>query len=206
MSFWGRLIKQLRTEQGVTQRQLSQAARVPRPTIIRIENGDCPGFFDQMERIFSALGYELEALPVNPDTHDFGPAKLQSIEGISTTKEGFVRKIQITSFSYRRGKVSGSDWAVFDCRDLRNPHNVRELRDLNGQDPAVRKYVADSPGVQEIVAKAVSLAVKGSKSCFAFGCVGGKHRSVAIAEMLSERLDELGFDVDLRHPEITCRS
>lgn len=61
-NFWGKLIRDLREEQNVTQRQLASRAAVNRSTLRRIEDGTARGDIDIMERLLSYLGYELEAM------------------------------------------------------------------------------------------------------------------------------------------------
>jgi transcriptional regulator with XRE-family HTH domain len=69
-NFWGELIKRLRAEQGVTQRQLASEARVNRATLRGIERGEKPGDMDTMERLLQFLGYEIDAIEVqNPGRH-----------------------------------------------------------------------------------------------------------------------------------------
>lgn len=61
-NFWGTLIKRLRAEQHVSQRQLSSRAKVNRSTLRRIEDGEARGDIDIIERLLNYLGYELEAM------------------------------------------------------------------------------------------------------------------------------------------------
>lgn len=61
-NYWGTLIRQLREEQNVSQRELAAKAKVNRSTLRRIEEGTARGSIDDMERLFSFLGYELDAL------------------------------------------------------------------------------------------------------------------------------------------------
>jgi transcriptional regulator with XRE-family HTH domain len=61
-SFWGQLILQLRTERGLTQRDLSAMARVARSTLVSIEIGRVPGRIDAIEKLLAVFGYELDAI------------------------------------------------------------------------------------------------------------------------------------------------
>jgi UPF0042 nucleotide-binding protein len=87
---------------------------------------------------------------------------------------------------------------VMDVRFLPNPHWVDELRRHTGQHAAVRDYVLSQPGAGEFLDtyhRLLSLVVEGYRRegkrymTVAIGCTGGKHRSVAMAEALAERLD-----------------
>jgi transcriptional regulator with XRE-family HTH domain len=62
VSFWGRLILQLRTERGWTQRDLSEMARVARSTLVSIELGRVPGRIDAIEKLLGCFDYELDAI------------------------------------------------------------------------------------------------------------------------------------------------
>jgi RNase adapter protein RapZ len=88
---------------------------------------------------------------------------------------------------------------VMDVRFLPNPHWVDELRALNGQHPAVREYVLGQPGAAEFLDayhRLLNLVVDGCRRegkrymTVAIGCTGGKHRSVAIAEALTQLLED----------------
>jgi len=63
-NFWGKLVKDLRGEQGITQRKLAAACRVNRVMLRMIERGEKPGDMDVMERLLEFLGYELDAIVV----------------------------------------------------------------------------------------------------------------------------------------------
>jgi UPF0042 nucleotide-binding protein len=86
-----------------------------------------------------------------------------------------------------------------DCRFIPNPHWIPELRPLNGLDAPVSKNVLSADNVQEFLTRYLSLFETMANGFFsegrkyltlAVGCTGGKHRSVAIAEELVQRLNE----------------
>lgn len=122
--------------------------------------------------------------------------------------------ISVQSFSYRRGLPRGVDM-VFDCRFLKNPHWVAELRPLDGRDPAVAAYVATDPRFAEFFHRLQGLVLfllpahleegKAHLS-IGFGCSGGQHRSVAVAEKLGKLLAEAGWPVSKRHRELERRA
>jgi UPF0042 nucleotide-binding protein len=121
--------------------------------------------------------------------------------------------ITVMSFSYRRGLPTGAD-LVFDCRFLRNPHWEPRLRAADGRDPQVQGYIAADPrfaAFRDRVADMADLLLPAfaeegkSHLTIAFGCTGGQHRSVALAEILSAHLAEAGWPVSKRHREVDQR-
>ena len=122
--------------------------------------------------------------------------------------------VSLQSFSYKRGLPRGVDM-VFDCRFLANPHWAAALRDLDGRDPRVMAYVEADPRFPAFFAKLADLVqfllpaqLQEGKAHLAigFGCTGGQHRSVAVAEKLAKRLAEHGWPVAKRHRELERRS
>lgn len=118
--------------------------------------------------------------------------------------------VSLQSFSYKRGVPRGIDM-VFDCRFLRNPHWDAALRDMDGRDKAVVDYIAADPRFAEFVAKVTDLILfllpaqldEGKTHlAIAFGCTGGQHRSVAVAELIARSLAEEGWLVAKRHREM----
>ena len=118
--------------------------------------------------------------------------------------------VSIQSFSYKRGLPRSADM-VFDCRFLRNPFWQPDLRKMNGTDAAVAAYVAEDPLYEAFARQVVDLALlilPASKSegkshiSLAFGCTGGQHRSVTLAEHLALRLAQEGWQVSIRHREL----
>jgi RNase adapter protein RapZ len=116
----------------------------------------------------------------------------------------------IMSFGYKHGLPLDTD-LVIDCRFLPNPHWVDELRPLRGTDPAVRSYVMTQPVTGEFLDDLTALLrlllpayVAEGKSylTIAFGCTGGHHRSVVIAEELHRRLRDEGYDPKVVHRDI----
>ncbi len=113
--------------------------------------------------------------------------------------------VSCVAFGYKNGIPDGASWVV-DVRLLENPYWVAELRPLDGRDPRVREYVVGQPAAQELLGnleKTLSAAIphyrdRGrSHLVLAFGCTGGRHRSVAMAREMTERLKNLdGIDVE----------
>lgn len=118
--------------------------------------------------------------------------------------------VSVQSFSYKRGVPRGIDM-VFDVRFLRNPYWSENLRHLNGTDAEVAAYVTDDPRFDDFFAHIEQLTrlllpayrEEGkSHLSIGFGCTGGQHRSVTLAEKLSHALAEDGWRVSIRHREL----
>ncbi|MFD0726140.1 RNase adapter RapZ [Lysobacter brunescens] len=115
------------------------------------------------------------------------------------------------SFAYRRGVPADADF-VFDARCLPNPHWDARLRPLSGRDQGVRDYLAAQPEVGEYVAQVTTFldtwmpriqADTRSYITVAFGCTGGKHRSVYLAETLAAHARDKGWrEVATYHREL----
>lgn len=121
--------------------------------------------------------------------------------------------VSVVSFSYRRGVPPGVDM-VFDTRFLRNPHWQAELRELDGRTESVAAFVEGDPNFAEFFHLLTNLALlmlpaqqaEGrAHLAIAFGCTGGQHRSVAVAEKLAGVLAEQGWQVSKRHLELERR-
>lgn len=122
--------------------------------------------------------------------------------------------VSVQSFSYKRGLPRGVDM-VFDCRFLQNPYWQPGLRDLDGRDPAVADFIrADArfppffDKLRDLVMLLLPATVEEGKAhlSIGFGCTGGQHRSVAIAELLGNSLAEAGWAVSKRHRELERRA
>ncbi len=115
------------------------------------------------------------------------------------------------SFAYRRGVPPVADF-VFDARVLPNPHWNPELRPLSGRDQGVRDFLEQQPEVRAYVDDVARfldnwLPKLGSDTrsyaTIAFGCTGGRHRSVYLAERLAEHCRERGWaEVAVHHREL----
>jgi RNase adapter protein RapZ len=115
--------------------------------------------------------------------------------------------ISVVSFGYKSGVPNDAD-LVFDVRFLPNPHFVAKFRPLTGRHPQVAKYIRSFPQTQEFIARISDLLVyliphyvREGKSylTIAFGCTGGQHRSVMIAEDVKKRLAKPGYRVKVIH-------
>jgi UPF0042 nucleotide-binding protein len=114
------------------------------------------------------------------------------------------------SFGYKYGVPSDSD-LVFDVRFLPNPHFVLRLRKFTGRDAKVRKFIRSYPQTGEFLRRIESLLtyliphyIHEGKSylTIAFGCTGGKHRSVMLAEAVEKTLKKRGYSTKVIHRDI----
>lgn len=121
--------------------------------------------------------------------------------------------VSVQSFSYKRGLPRSVDM-VFDCRFLKNPYWEPKLRASTGQSADVQSYIATDPRaetfaaqVREMIEWLLPAYLDEGKShlSVAFGCTGGQHRSVAMAESLAAALAEAGWQVSIRHRELDRR-
>lgn len=119
--------------------------------------------------------------------------------------------ISVLSFGFKYGIPDDAD-LVFDVRFLPNPYYIDELRPHTGMDEDVFRYVMDSPVAEEFADRLTDMVgfliphyVKEGKTSLviAIGCTGGKHRSVTLARVLHERLQEgREYGLRLEHRDI----
>ena len=118
--------------------------------------------------------------------------------------------IFVTSFAYRHGLPHEAD-LVFDVRFLRNPHYVDELRPMTGLDAEIGEFIVCDPDFDGYVTHLKELfepllprfsAEGKSYLTIAFGCTGGKHRSVFTAELIGKWLKEKGERVRVSHRDL----
>lgn len=121
--------------------------------------------------------------------------------------------LSVMSFGFARGVPRNAD-LVFDMRFLRNPHWDEELRPMSGLDPAVADYVAADPAYDDAVSRIEELlllllpryeAEGKAYVAIAFGCTGGRHRSVHVAARVGERLRSAGFSPTVSHRDLASR-
>ena len=118
--------------------------------------------------------------------------------------------VSCVSFGFRHGVPEDAD-LLFDVRFLPNPHFVPEFRALTGRDPRLAKYIRSFPQSREFISRISDLLVyllphyihEGkSYLTIAFGCTGGQHRSVMIAEEVGKHLRKAGYRVKVVHRDI----
>jgi UPF0042 nucleotide-binding protein len=143
------------------------------------------------------------------DTSKFNVHELRAhiTERFQKQESGNNILVSCVSFGFRHGVPEDAD-LVFDVRFLPNPHFVPEFRPLTGRDPKVAKYIRSFPQSKEFISRISKLLVyllphyiREGKSylTISFGCTGGQHRSVMIAEDVSKRLRTAGYRVKVVH-------
>lgn len=149
------------------------------------------------------------------ETSDLSPHELRDeLTKLFGTPGKAGLSVSLNSFSYKRGVPHGVDM-VFDCRFLRNPHWDAELRNLTGRTEKVTTYVQGDERFEPFFDKLMGLAdlllpafhdEGKSYLTIGLGCTGGKHRSVAVAEMMGKALANKGWQVSIRHRELERRA
>jgi UPF0042 nucleotide-binding protein len=118
--------------------------------------------------------------------------------------------LTVQSFGFARGLPRNAD-LVFDMRFLKNPHWEPALRELTGLDPAVGEHIAGDPAYEDALVRIEELllallpryqAEGKAYVSVAFGCTGGRHRSVHVAERVASRLRMAGFSPTLDHRDL----
>lgn len=118
--------------------------------------------------------------------------------------------INIRSFGYKRGIPTEAD-LVFDVRFIPNPYYVQSLRKLTGNNKKVSGYIFKQPVAEKFVGDLLKLLedlipsyIKEGKHHLnlVFGCTGGQHRSVAMADRMSKELRDRGYRITLEHRDL----
>ena len=118
--------------------------------------------------------------------------------------------ITVMSFGFKYAPPEDAD-LVFDVRFLQNPYYVEELKPLTGLDERVRNYVKSFDETEKFTEKLFDMIdfilpryIKGERKSvvIAFGCTGGKHRSVTMAEEMFCHLQNAGYNVKKHHRDI----
>jgi UPF0042 nucleotide-binding protein len=143
------------------------------------------------------------------DTSRFNVHELRAhiTERFHPQESGKNMLVSCVSFGFRKGVPEDAD-LVFDVRFLPNPHFVPEFRPLTGRHPKVAKYILGFPQSREFIRRISGLLIyllphyiSEGKSylTIAFGCTGGQHRSVLIAEEVGKRLRKAGYQMKVVH-------
>ena len=146
------------------------------------------------------------------DTTKFNVHELRrfATERFRGAEESKSLMISLVSFGYRFGLPPDSD-LVFDVRFLPNPNFVPEYKPLSGKNRDVARYIDSFPQTREFLAKVSDLLtyliphyIREGKSylTIALGCTGGRHRSVALAEAVEQRLAAQGYRAKVVHRDL----
>src|SRR6266705_1355366 len=118
--------------------------------------------------------------------------------------------VYVTSFGYRHGVPAESD-LVFDVRSLPNPNYIPAFKKLSGRNPKVARYIRSFPQTVEFIERISDLLIyllphyirEGKRYLtIAFGCTGGQHRSVMIANDIAKKLQRAGFKAKINHRDL----
>lgn len=167
-----------------------------------------------IEREFDLLGPIRARADVLIDTSSMTPHELRS-ELVRWFDPKSQRRLAVSvhSFSYKRGLPRGLDM-VFDCRFLKNPYWEPALRDFDGRHPSVSEFVFADKRCTGFVSRVTDLVLEllpayrdegKAYLSIGFGCTGGQHRSVCVAETVAQPLAESGWQVSIRHRELERR-
>jgi UPF0042 nucleotide-binding protein len=170
-------------------------------------------------RVTGALQEELHLLePIRKladiviDTTKFNVHELRAYIQSKFMRESDGKSLLVSSvsFGYKKGVPLDAD-LVFDVRFLPNPHFVPEFRELTGRDPKVEAYILGFPQSREFLDRVTELLlfllpyyISEGKSylTIAFGCTGGQHRSVMIAEEVARRLARHDYRIKIAHRDM----
>lgn len=149
------------------------------------------------------------------DTSELSPNDLRAeLERLFASEGGQGLAVSVHSFSYKRGVPRGVDM-VMDCRFLDNPHWVKGLRQLTGMDDEVGDHIRNDTRFDSFydkIRELLLLLLPGYKEegkahfSIGFGCTGGQHRSVFMAETIAQTLAQAGWQVSIRHRELDRRA
>jgi len=106
------------------------------------------------------------------------------------------------SFGFKSGDVPNPPAQVIDVRRMRNPYYDPILRPIDGRDAKVQNFVRHDPRFHELRTTAIGMLEDGD--AIAFGCMGGRHRSVAMTEIVAAQLREEGHEVEVVHRELNA--
>jgi RNase adapter protein RapZ len=157
---------------------------------------------EQLNEIRNASDFIIDTSKFN--VHDL---RAHALEKFRRSADENAIAVSCLSFGYKHGVPQDCD-LLFDVRFLPNPHFIPELRPLTGRDAKVVKFVNSFPQTREFIDRISKLLiyllphyVREGKSylTIGFGCTGGQHRSVMIAEEVRKRLAKAKYHVSVTH-------
>lgn len=174
------------------------------------DNGTLEGAIEQERALLGAVRGMADVIIDTTDLniHDL---RRRVIEQFADTTDNHATQVTVMSFGYKHGVPADAD-LVFDCRFLPNPYWVESLRPLTGLDPEIQEYVGSFElterfleQLKEMLSMLLPAYLSEGKAILtvAFGCTGGRHRSVSIAERVADWLRTQGIDPRLRHRDVT---
>ncbi|MDQ6679311.1 MAG: RNase adapter RapZ [Acidobacteriota bacterium] len=147
------------------------------------------------------------------DTSKFNVHELRDFmnEKFGSERDESKIMVYVSSFGFRHGVPPDSD-LVFDVRFLPNPNYIAKFKHLTGRHPSVARYIRSFPQTQEFIGRISDLLVyllphyiQEGKSylTIGFGCTGGHHRSVMIADQIRKNLANAGYKTKVTHRDMT---
>ncbi len=145
------------------------------------------------------------------DTTEYAAADLRKVMTAHFAREERTLSVVLTSFSFKRGLPREADM-VFDVRFLKNPHYEAKLKPLTGLDKGVGAYIESDVSFAAFFTNLTALLTpllpryleEGKQYLtIALGCTGGRHRSVYLVQKLGAFLYEEGYNVTLRHRDLS---
>jgi UPF0042 nucleotide-binding protein len=149
------------------------------------------------------------------NTSDFSANALaQAMREQFADDSGAELTLTVSSFGFAKGMPPVADF-IFDMRFLDNPHWDKELRPMTGQDAPIGEFIRRDPAFEEAFARVRDLLLQliprfklqgKAYVNIAFGCTGGRHRSVFMAEQIAVALRAAGFSPTLLHRNLGSRA
>ncbi len=176
-------------------------------------DGEAPGLVEAIDLEREMLQPVRTAADLVIDTTELNVHQLKAklLAAFDQAGENHRLQIAVESFGFKHGLPIDAD-IVMDVRFLPNPHWEENLRPLTGHDPAVRDFVLERAQASDFLDRFEALMVSVLPSyeaegkfylTIAIGCTGGRHRSVAVAEELAQRIREKGFAVAVGHRDLS---
>ena len=176
-------------------------------------DGEAPGLVEAIDLEREMLQPVRTAADLVIDTTELNVHQLKAklLAAFDQAGENHRLQIAVESFGFKHGLPIDAD-IVMDVRFLPNPHWEENLRPLTGHDPAVRDFVLERAQASDFLDRFEQLMVSVLPSyeaegkfylTIAIGCTGGRHRSVAVAEELAQRIREKGFAVAVGHRDLS---
>jgi UPF0042 nucleotide-binding protein len=182
-----------------------------RHPLYEIANGNIRDAIETERRLLESVRDEVDYYI---DTSSTSTAEFKSkMYDIFLSAGQSAMRIEVRSFGFKYGVMNDAD-LTFDVRCLPNPFYIPELKSKTGLDPAVSGYVMSFKEAQTLLEKLtdlidylIPLYEKEGKAqlVIAFGCTGGKHRSVTFAEAVAKHLTDSGKTIRLAHRDIEKR-
>ena len=144
------------------------------------------------------------------DSSNTTPYELKMIMNKEIFKISDNTKIIVMSFSYKKGIPVEAD-CVFDVRFLKNPYYDVSLREMNGSEEKIQEYLKSDSNVTKFIIETeryldvmIDLLKQEGRGSFhiAFGCTGGFHRSVFVAETIAKHLNDKGVKASILHRDL----